>query len=154
MKKREFHGYGNTKNPTYSKYQAMKGRCLNSNNKSYPDYGGRGIGVCTEWVDSFEAFLSDMGEAPLDGTIERLNSDGDYSALNCKWATRAEQNRNKSNNVVVELDGIRFPTLKAAAEHYGVPYGTVRVRIKTYAWDIEKALKTPVDVRKRAKSGR
>lgn len=151
MKKRECHGHGRSSDPTYSKYQAMKGRCYNPANKSYARYGGRGIVVCERWRNSFAAFLEDMGPSPVGMSIERKDSNGNYEPDNCKWATKAEQSRNKGTNVRVEIDGMAFPTLKDASVHYGLAYGTVRVRTATYGWSVERALKTPIDRDKRPK---
>lgn len=69
----------------------MKSRCTNSNHISYPYYGGRGISICSQWFDSFEAFIDDMGERPEGTSIDRINPDGDYEPGNCRWATPKEQ---------------------------------------------------------------
>jgi len=41
----------------YYSWQHMKDRCTNPQNKNYKNYGGRGIQVCSEWLESFENFL-------------------------------------------------------------------------------------------------
>lgn len=80
----------------YGSWQSMKQRCLNSNCASWDDYGGRGIGICAQWVASFETFLADMGERPsADHSLERLDNDGDYEPANCVWATLIEQAQNR-----------------------------------------------------------
>lgn len=87
------HGHYNSR--TYHSYHSMKARCLNTNHKQYKDYGGRGIVVCKKWLNSFESFLSDMGERPKDKTLDRINNNKNYTKNNCKWSTILEQNNNK-----------------------------------------------------------
>jgi hypothetical protein len=82
--------------PEYHVWAAMKQRCTNPNNKIYKHYGARGIKVCDRWLNSFEAFITDMGRRPTDAhSIERVNNDGNYEPSNCIWATRAVQAKNK-----------------------------------------------------------
>lgn len=89
---------------TYSIWQNMVARCNNPNSDSWKDYGGRGITVCDKW-STFDGFLSDMGEAPDNGTLDRIDTNRGYYPDNCRWADWATQMRNKRNNVWVELDG-------------------------------------------------
>ena len=78
----------------YSTWRNMIQRCTNPKADAYPHYGGRGIRVCARWL-KFENFLSDMGPKPLGLTLERQNTNGDYSPDNCIWATQSDQIRNR-----------------------------------------------------------
>lgn len=70
----------------------MKQRCRDPNGKSYKNYGGRGIKVCQEWTDDFEAFYTwAMAHGYQEGlTIDRIDNDGDYKPDNCQWITLEE----------------------------------------------------------------
>jgi hypothetical protein len=94
----QLHGHsGNGKSPTYTSWYAMIRRCTNPNHDYYYLYGGRGINVCERWRNSFIAFLADMGERPDGMTLDRVNSDGDYTPDNCRWANNSQQILNRRN---------------------------------------------------------
>lgn len=89
--------HGLSKTPEYKVWQGMKGRCHNPNHADYPMWGGRGVIVCYEWMNSFESFIADMGNRPTsEYTLERIDNSKGYSKDNCKWATRKEQRANVS----------------------------------------------------------
>lgn len=86
-------------------YKAMIQRCCNPQNENFPRYGGRGITVCDRWR-KFANFKEDMYPPWSAGlTLDRIDNNGGYSTVNCRWATVEEQARNKSNNVNVEHNG-------------------------------------------------
>ena len=91
------HGLRHTK--TYSKWISMKQRCFNPNNHRFDDYGGRGITVCDEWKNSFEAFYYYVSKLPhfneAGYSLDRINNDGNYEPDNVRWATATEQANNK-----------------------------------------------------------
>lgn len=89
------HGMFGT--PTYKSWSCMKSRCLNPNNSDFPNWGGRGITVCDEWME-FANFFRDMGVKPDGYTIERLDVNAGYCKANCTWADRVTQGRNRSFN--------------------------------------------------------
>lgn len=90
---RHGHTRGGVNSRTYQIWSGMRKRCENPRCKSWPDYGGRGIHVCERWK-LFDNFLADMGPAPEGMSIDRENNDRGYEPGNCRWATRAQQNRN------------------------------------------------------------
>lgn len=109
----------------YRQWQGAKARCHNPHNKDFKRYGARGIVVCDRWRDSFTAFRSDMGSCPLGMTLERIDTNGNYEPSNCRWATASEQQRNKTNGARVEIDGILFDSITAAARHHRVSLTTI-----------------------------
>lgn len=130
--------HGLTRTPTYRSWQGLRARCLDPNDKSYPNYGGRGITVCERWAD-FANFLADMGLKPRGTSIERVDNDGPYSKGNCCWATPAEQNKNRRNVRWVVLNGERA-TLTDWCRRLGLNYSTVNGRICKRGWTEERAL--------------
>lgn len=126
--------------PEYSVWRAMHGRC---NDMTDERYGGRGITVCERWAD-FEAFYEDMGPRPsMDHSIERTKNGEGYSKENCIWGTRDQQARNRRSNIVVEYRGEEM-VLTDACKLAGLPFSTVRARIKVLGWDTVRALMEPV----------
>ena len=77
----------------------MKQRCYNTKSTNYERYGARGITVSPAWLNNFQRFVDDMGERPEGYTLDRADNNGEYSADNCKWSSKYEQQGNmRSNN--------------------------------------------------------
>ena len=93
----------------------MRARC----SPKYQDadrYHERGIRVCERWDKSFENFLADMGLPPSSAhSIDRIDNDGNYEPGNCRWSTKSEQARNRSNNRWIEFNGERLLLIDWAA---------------------------------------
>lgn len=128
----------------YTVWQSMWSRCTIPSNKSYPNYGGRGITVDPVWR-SFEKFIEDMGDPGEGMQIERKDNDKGYSKENCVWATRQEQGRNKRNNVKLTYQG-RTQLMVEWCEELGLNYDTVKRRVQK-GWAAEEALQ-PGDLRR------
>lgn len=133
------HGYSNT--PTYASWSDAKKRCYSPQNKRFAEYGGRGIGMCDTWKNSFDAFLRDMGERPNGTSLERKNVNKGYEPGNCVWATPAQQAQNKRTNVanweiVRALRNGRAcgKTCVQLAREFDMSYGNVRLICSGKTW--------------------
>ena len=131
--------------PMYIVWRGMLGRCLNTNDKAYKDYGGRGIRVCKRWL-KFENFFQDMGKRPEGMTLDREDNNGNYEPGNCRWATQKEQCRNTRRNKFVEYKGEK-KTISEWAEQIGMSSTTLWKRLDR-GWSVERALKPQHDVRR------
>lgn len=91
----------------YKRWELMKSRCNNPNNRQYNNYGGRGIGVCDEWNNSFDNFKNWalQNGYSIDLTLDRIDVNGDYEPNNCRWTDMKTQSNNKRNNVHLIIDG-------------------------------------------------
>jgi len=142
LQKEKTKTHGRTKHPLYICWKHMLRRCYNKLDKSYPNYGGRGISVCKRWHD-IENFIADMGpHCSDDVTIERIDNNGDYTPGNCIWANRKVQANNRRTTHFLTYNG-KTQSLKAWSEELGLNLGTLWERIKVWGWDIERALTQP-----------
>jgi hypothetical protein len=134
---RRSHGLPNTR--IFKIWAGIRKRCNNPKCAAYKDYGGRGIKICERW-DKFENFYEDMKDGYADNlSLDRFpNVNGDYEPGNCRWATTAEQNRNRRTNVIVEYNGVS-KTLTEWQMVTGIRYSTISNRIKQ-GWSVEDAL--------------
>ena len=139
------HGMYTTK--FYAVYTNAITRCNSVRNKEYKNYGGRGIKI--EWKNFIE-FRDDMYEGYLQHVrlygekntqIERVDNNGNYCKENCRWATRKEQMRNYRNNRVIYFRG-ESRSLVEWSEILGIKYQTLRTRLNTQKWSVQKSLGT------------
>jgi hypothetical protein len=119
--------HGMAGSPIYRIWASMLNRCKNENEPCFPNYGGRGISVASDW-EVFENFYADMGDRPEGMTLERIDVDGDYSKDNCVWADRKQQANNKRNNHVIVHKG-ESKTLSQWAEYYAIPMWKLHQRL-------------------------
>ena len=131
--------HGQTGTPEYKIWKTMRQRCNNSKNAKYPDYGARGITVDPSW-NSFEVFILDIGLRPDKSfSLERRNTNGNYTKDNCYWAPIQEQSNNKRNSVRYLVKG-ESKTLKELSTEYNIKLTTLIGRIYGLSWPIEKAI--------------
>lgn len=128
----------------YGVWTQMKQRCNNPNLKAYPNYGGRGITVCPAWENSFEQFMQDMGPRPPGGTLEREDTNGNYEAANCLWASRQAQQRNRRCNHNITHNGVT-QCLSAWAQQAGMSPATLKSRLRC-GWTMDEAMNLPLRV--------
>lgn len=131
-------GYSIT--PEYSSWDCMIQRCTNPNNAMFSYYGGRGITVCDSWRNSFANFLADMGKRPSKShSLDRYpNNNGNYEPSNCRWATKAEQQKGRRNARLITFRG-RTETAHMWSKITGLPSRTIFNRLKA-GWSPEKIL--------------
>lgn len=122
----------------------MKRRCYQKQNKRWQKYGGRGIKVCPDWLNNFQAFFDwSMANGYADNlTIDRINMDGDYSPENCRWADKFQQANNRSNNHYITYNG-ETKTMMEWSKELEMSYTTLRKRINA-GWDVKVAFERPI----------
>lgn len=125
-----FTKHKGSKTRLYVIYNGIKSRCFNKNNPAYYRYGGRGITMCEEWVNSFELFrewsLNNGYDDKL--SIDRIDVNGNYEPNNCRWSTPKEQGNNTRKNLIFQIDGKQV-TLSQLCEKANMKYSTVYYRI-------------------------
>lgn len=138
-KPRVYHGLTHSK--VRNVWRHMMRRCYDKTSPFYFRYGGRGIQVCERWHDLLN-FFADMGHPPQGLTLERINNNGNYEPSNCKWATQAEQQRNRRSNRYLEFGGKRQLISDWAIE-IGISHGALTQRLSG-GMSVEEALTRPV----------
>lgn len=133
--------HGATESRLYNTWSHMKGRCLNPNDGSFGRYGGDGVSVCTEWLNSFETFRDwAMANGYRDDlTIDRIDGTKGYEPSNCRLATTEVQNNNKKNNIIVEYNGESM-TLGQLSKAVSVDYCKLWRCIKS-GMDVDAAIR-------------
>jgi hypothetical protein len=135
------HGQGGLKRSgAYSSWAGMMDRCEWGGHPSYAQYGGKGIRVCERW-HSFVRFLEDMGARPPGCSIDRIDGTLGYGPLNCRWATRAEQNLNTIRNHKVWYRGEILPAA-ALCDRLGLSRKAIQSRATRRGGDWVAALQS------------
>ena len=125
----------------YKRWTSMKNRCYNKKDPRYNDWGGRGIVVCNEWKDDFEAFYnwSINNGYQDDLSIDRIDNNKGYSPDNCQWVDRKIQNRNTRRNHYITING-ETHCISEWCDILGLKYTKIIQRINRHHWPIKQAL--------------
>jgi hypothetical protein len=143
------------KSSLHRSYRAMKARCYNPSYHSFKHYGGRGIVVCSEWLNSekvsigryihnqSKGWLAFKEWALQNGykeglTLDRIDCNGNYEPANCRWASKKEQANNTRSNVLITYKNITL-TIKQWSEKLGINYHTLYSRLTRSGWSVEEA---------------
>ena len=139
-RKQTIHGYAGTR--IYKIWKSMMNRCYDVNNKNYNIYGGRGITVCEEWhsIENFVEWAFSNGYND-NLTIDRIDGNGGYCPINCRWADKITQNNNTSRNHLLTYND-QTMTIAEWARYTGLTYSCLNTRIQR-GWNVEDALFTP-----------
>lgn len=148
--------HGKTHSRLYRVWGGMKTRCFNKNNREYKDYGGRGITMCEEWLNDFQAFSNwsyangyDENTPYQKCTLDRIDVDGNYEPSNCRWADNVTQNNNKRCNRRLTYRDITH-TIGEWSKITGISVPTICKRLND-GWSAEDALTTKVSLANRYK---
>ena len=140
--------HGQSLTPEYKAWKSMRYRCNVPTSHAYPNYGGRGVRVCADWDHprGFDAFYRDMGPKPsARHTLDRIDSNGDYSPENCRWSDWVTQENNRRINVRITFNGVTH-TAAEWSRIVGVPQRCLRQRLRTMS--VDEALTRPHKVRR------
>lgn len=136
--------HGLSKHKLFRTWTDMKNRCYFTKHNRFEHYGGKGIKVCDLWLESFLEFywwgIKSGWEKGL--SLDRIDNSKDYEPENCRWATVAQQNRNRTSNVKLEIDGIT-KILIEWEEYSGINSQAIKKRIKL-GWTPKEAISIPM----------
>lgn len=134
------HGGRHTR--LYAIWCGIKTRCNNKNSKAYPNYGGRGIKLCSRWND-FSCFREDMGDPPEGMSIDRIDNDKGYGPDNCRWASKKTQARNRRGRHMLTALG-KTQSIAEWSDEVGLSITTIWARVSAYGWSHERAVTQPL----------
>lgn len=132
---------GLSTHPLYGTWWQMMSRCYDPRDLGYRNYGGRGIAVCARWHD-LSNFIVDMGPRPSGMSIDRIDNNGNYEPGNCRWATKAQQSRNRRDTCQLTMADVTLPLIEWC-EIYGQSLKVAKHRIYNSGWDPWEALNVP-----------
>lgn len=148
----EIMKHGLSKTRIYKCWDGMKERCYNPNRLDYKSYGGRGIKVCTEWLDKEVGFKNFLEWAMNNGytddlTLDRKDVNGNYEPSNCRWANKDTQANNRRNNHLLTYNG-KTQTVAQWSKELQINSTTIWQRIRQYDYPEDEILSKPIKHRR------
>lgn len=138
--------HGRSHSRLYNVYDDIKARCYRPNTNHYHLYGGRGITMCSEWLDDFQSFYDwsmangyDPNAKRGECTIDRIDNNKGYSPDNCRWVSGKVQSRNRRTNHYITFNG-ETKCIREWAEIYGIDNSKLFYRLK-HGYPFEEAIK-------------
>lgn len=130
-----------SKTKLYKIWAGIKNRCYNAKLASYKNYGGRGIRMCDEWIDTPDVFfdwaLSHGYEDNL--SIERIDVNGNYCPENCTWIPKEDQAKNRRSCYNITYNN-RTQNLQQWCDELNLPYKLVHNRMFKMGWSFERSI--------------
>jgi len=123
------HRTGYKSSPTFKAYQAMKGKCLNPNDRSFANNGAVGVTVDGRWIVSFEAFLADLGTRPSDCVLHRIDPKKPFEPGNCRWVRKR---RSKRPEPVWYIENNKRFSITSFARRVGIDPRVLRERMAQF----------------------
>jgi hypothetical protein len=118
--------HGRWRTPEYIAWSNIIQRTTNPKNKSYKNYGGRGIKICDQWLD-FKRFFADVGARPTPKhQIDRIDNNGNYEPGNCRWVTNRQNSMNQRKSKLWYVHGVGYETQKEASAATGISVCSIR----------------------------
>lgn len=135
--------HGQSYNKMYKVWTSIKQRCFNPKDEGYNNYGGRGITMHPDWVESFEAFYAYVGDKPAKGmSLDRIDNNGNYEPGNLRWANQSQQTLNSRRSKKYIIDNVECSTLEISNK-YGINYSTLLGRL-AIGMTPEEAVSIPI----------
>ena len=138
----------------YGVWRSMRQRCYDPHTDSYKNYGARGIDVCEEWRNDYQAFKEWAYSHGYDDSapfnilhIDRIDNNKGYSPANCRFITSSQNNRNRRNTKYATINGETRPVIEWC-ELLGKDFNLVRQRLG-YGWSVENAFFKPKQIKTR-----
>lgn len=135
--------HGLSDHPSYDRWRHMMDRCYNTECAAYPNYGGRGIKVCSDWHDVAK-YVEQLPDGYFKGAhLDRIDNDGDYEPTNVRWVTPKQNHGNRRSARLISFNGAMLSATEWSTIT-GLPSSTITSRIDDQGWTEEQALTTPV----------